>query len=524
MSLIEPDYDCSVTITVNTDVGGPGVITSFLVIAGFTILLAFFPALEVFTKWQDSTIKDLKQWYISLGNQEEGGRGSRNHRYTMSRTRTRTFVGTTPRMSEPLRDHQSTIDLERQPHMGTELRSVPSLPPAQVHDADGHIGDHVERHEPQHPSVRQILDSLFDPMHASTPQDTLSHRNQRIVALLRPLSDLQIVTGLAIIVAGLVQWQSIDFYHEQLVNAYYSLTLNSFWATRVSYMDVESDEDTWVLFLRRVVVLTSCILNIVWQFRIYFRENTTGDWDDDVGPCFRYLDRSNPLFGTIFWTAGLTLFCLALASCLFKQTRWVNEWYFAATEWLSKFLWRWFQAALTGDRFISRGTSTTVLSPRKLFRALLTAIEVLASGFAVVVYFLFLQLLDVWSYGSGFYPLTWLAYLGFYTWNVLDVVSMVLLNRDLLQEDEWAWGFGQVLPMVLILSVLFLVVDVFRGHNESAEGPCTNRVTNTKDMDTASNLGHDQACSQSRSPIASPEIGLELQPSRNGGPSSATSS
>jgi hypothetical protein len=71
MSIIDPDYECSVNITVNTDVGSPGVsrfcsispvliadgvgpqvITSFLLIAGFTIFLAFFPALEEFNKWQ----------------------------------------------------------------------------------------------------------------------------------------------------------------------------------------------------------------------------------------------------------------------------------------------------------------------------------------------------------------------------------------------------------------------------------------------------------------------------------------
>ncbi|KAH8902139.1 hypothetical protein BR93DRAFT_858772, partial [Coniochaeta sp. PMI_546] len=286
-------YDCSVKIPVNTDVGGPGVVTSFLVIAAFTIFLAFFQALEVFIKWQGSAVKDGKQWYTSRRNREKG-----------------------------------------------------------------------------------------------------------IVTLLRPLCDLQIVTGLAIIVAGMGQWHSIDFYHEQLVNAYYALTLNSFWATRPSYMDVESNEDAWVLFLRRAAVLVSCILNIIWQFRLYFRETASGVWDDDTGPCFRYLDRSNALFSTIFWTTGLTV--------------------------------------------------------------ILLVIEVLASGFAVVVYFLFLQLLDVWSYGDGFYPLTWLAYLGFYAWNALDVISMVLLNRNLLQDEEWAWGFGQVLPMVVTLSVLFLIVDVFR--------------------------------------------------------------
>jgi hypothetical protein len=366
-------------------------------------------------------------------------------------------------MSERQKGKQPATDIEGQSHIDMELRSIDNPPAHQVQEAGVQDQSLGEQHVAQRPSIWKIRERHFGQMAKSHQQGSYPYSTGKIVKLLRALCDLQIATGLAIIVAGIGQWDSIDFYHEELVNSYYGLTLNSFWATRVSYMDLESEEDTWALLLRRATVLASSIMSIVWQFRLYFRETASKVWSDDVGPCFRYLDRSNPLFGTIFWPTGLTIFCVALASSLFEQTRWADKWYFLATEWVSQFLWSRFQAALNRDEIVNNGTSTTSRSPPKLLKAILKVMEVLASGLAVTVYFLFLQLLDVWSYGNGFYPLTWLAYFGLYCWNVLDIVSAVLLNRELIQDEEWAWGFGQILPMVLILSVLFLVVDVIRG-------------------------------------------------------------
>ncbi|KAB5566705.1 hypothetical protein GE09DRAFT_744351 [Coniochaeta sp. 2T2.1] len=478
--LVDPDYDCSVSISANTDVGGPGVIISFVVIAGFTVFLASFLALEVLRQWWHSAVKAFKQWHATQRTDEEGLKPTSTHRYMLRRTRT--FIGSAPGVTEQRRGRLSAREAGKQPSAGIEPRprNVDRVTPSQ----------HRPR-APPHPSIREIRDSLFDPVNASRRQLACSPRTRKIATLLRPLCDLQIATGLGMMVAGMGQWHTIDFYHEQLVNSYYALTLNSFWATRVSYMDVESREDTWVLFLRRATVLTSSILNIIWQFRIYYRETASRVWDDEFGPCFRYLDRSDPLFSTIFWTAGLSLFCFALATSLFKQTRWVNEWYFAATEWLSQVLWNWLQAALARNVPDSEHISGAVRALRKMLTFLLKVVEVLASALVVTVYFLVVQLLDVWSYGSGFYPLTWFAYFAFYAWNVFDIVSAVVLNHGLIEDEEWSWGFGQILPLVLILGVLFSAVDVFRassrpdldeitGNVESSAGPSTTELLTQK--------------------------------------------
>lgn len=47
--------------------------------------------------------------------------------------------------------------------------------------------------------------------------------------LLGPLCDLQAITGAAIVIAGFRQWQTITYYHRELVGSYWCLTSNLFW-------------------------------------------------------------------------------------------------------------------------------------------------------------------------------------------------------------------------------------------------------------------------------------------------------
>lgn len=60
--------------------------------------------------------------------------------------------------------------------------------------------------------------------------------------LLGPLCDLQAITGAAILVSGFCQWNTITFYHRELVAAYWWLISNSFWSSRTAYMDDAFDQ------------------------------------------------------------------------------------------------------------------------------------------------------------------------------------------------------------------------------------------------------------------------------------------
>jgi hypothetical protein len=430
------------------------VITSFLVVACFTIFLAFFPAFEEFKAWLIPALKDVKAWLISPRRPIDARNGHEPHRFALSRARI--FTTPFPRVSKRHRGNQPTSSEQNSEEQTS-------------HQLDSHSSPHrVQANHQVHGRRSRVLLQLQQirnhlKHHSHSQRRVLSPTTQKIVTLLRPVCDIQVVTGLAIIVAGIGQWNHISFYHEQLVDSYYSLTLNSFWATRISYMNVDADDDIWALFVRRAAVLASCILAVVWQFRIYYREVTSGEWNDDGGPCYRYLDQSNPFFGLVFWNMGQIIFCIALASCLFEQTRWMNEWYFAITEWFTRFLCDWFRSALDGYSNSHPRDSQGLSIFRKLVQGIWTQVEIVLAGFCITVYFLLLQLLAVWSYGDGFYPLTWLAYLGFYTWSALDIISLVVLNHGMIGEEEWTWGFGQILQIVLILLIVFFVVDVFRG-------------------------------------------------------------
>ncbi|KAK0634262.1 hypothetical protein B0T17DRAFT_611303 [Bombardia bombarda] len=277
----------------------------------------------------------------------------------------------------------------------------------------------------------------------SSPSPSSSPGIAKIIQLLGHVCDIQVVTGLAIMVAGLAQWTHISYYHEQLVTLYFQLTLDSFWAARINYMDMrfiadpsKTDNGTnnsWKHHMhiqtRRCAVLITCVLATIWQFRIYFRENMSRpegeSWNDGPsGPCYRYLDQSSPLFALVFRASGLILFSFALATTTLLPVSWMHR-------------------------------------PTMVFQQVGRTMETLFTGLCLCIAFLLRQWLAVWSYGDGFYPLIWLVYFGLNVWNTLAVVSLMVLNHDLVDHGEFKWGFGQILPLVLTLSLVFVALDVF---------------------------------------------------------------
>ncbi len=49
------------------------------------------------------------------------------------------------------------------------------------------------------------------------------------------------------------------------------------------------------------------------------------------------------------------------------------------------------------------------------------------------------------------------------SWNTLDIIDAKVSNLHLVDppESEMSWGFGQVLPMVLLGTIVFSALDVF---------------------------------------------------------------
>jgi len=83
-----------------------------------------------------------------------------------------------------------------------------------------------------------------------------------------------------------------------------------------------------------------------------------------------------------------------------------------------------------------------------------------------VLYWLFLRFLGLWSWGETTSALgnvlMVMAYFGFAAWSTHDIIDLKLSNAYLVQ-DESAWGFGQVLPIVLLGLIVLNMFDAAKG-------------------------------------------------------------
>ena len=299
--------------------------------------------------------------------------------------------------------------------------------------------------------------------------------------LLDPLCDLQAVTGISIIVAGWVQIDTIDYYHQELVMAYWWLTLNSFWAGRNAYLgfglnpeDEKKSKGEKVRALMRVVIaFLSCVLALSFQGFILVKEET---WDDYGGPCNRYRDGSSP----IPWMIGVCLFCIALLSVMFTLTsslapsidfgkNWeLHAYYSGVVGTVTDALRKWHRS-LRADlaKFLLQPANTP--TTHRILKRLKLSLCIGFSGTCRVLWFLLVLWLAVWSYGDSFLPATWLILVIFNIWNTFDVLDLRLLNQPIVkdQEVESRMGFGQILPLVMIISIIFNAVDQFFGEISS---------------------------------------------------------
>ena len=106
-------------------------------------------------------------------------------------------------------------------------------------------------------------------------------------------------------------------------------------------------------------------------------------------------------------------------------------------------------------------TKGFLVSPRTVVETVVSALGVVCWTVLAFVWWCILQFFSVWSYGEGFYPMEVTVYLGLAVWNIYDIVDLKLSNRALVIGSETSWGFGQILPMVVLLLVFFNMMDAF---------------------------------------------------------------
>jgi hypothetical protein len=212
--------------------------------------------------------------------------------------------------------------------------------------------------------------------------------------------------------------------------------------------------------LRVSCIIISSILFVTFQIHVYFREQN--QWDPFIdNHCYRCHDHSAPKSSWL-WIAGQLLYPTSLLLMLKSQGRWLlnawNRW----TDIKMNNLGEWCSTTAVDVRL---KFSTTFFSETRSIVKIKFVGKVLLFILGITLYSLawcVLQFMAVWSYGIGWYPLEVIIYTAFASWDTFDIIDLKISNKPLLDGSENTWGFGQVLPMVLLAMIIFNTMDAFQ--------------------------------------------------------------
>jgi hypothetical protein len=299
------------------------------------------------------------------------------------------------------------------------------------------------------------------------------------------LCDIQVVTGTAIVIAGIVQKTSATFYHQQFVMNYWFLTLNSFWAARAGGLNDNEDDDNWHYWTRAFAIFATCVLSVYYQWFTIPRQHR--DWDPlNSGFCFISHDKTGYTQNYI-WITGLLIFAvylffLLLAGITSRSPTWMDRLSIQTTYLENRYrekYERWIQSTLNrpvpqgvGSAAVSRAqhtslgpnnhqsavSSTPTTERRFKSYKILHYIAWWVLNFPIFIEWGFLRYMELVAWGDPQSIIIVLAFFGFAAWNTYDLIDLKLSNTYL-AADESAWGFGQVLPVVLLGLILLNVLD-----------------------------------------------------------------
>ena len=277
--------------------------------------------------------------------------------------------------------------------------------------------------------------------------------------LLDGLCDLQLATGTAMVIAALTQIRTISYYHQQFVLNYWGLTLTSFWAAREAYTKDRSAKDRFTNYevhldrlralVRVMAIIVNCVLSLLFQGIVLIRE--TKHWDYSNGDkCYRLGDYSG-LAAAQFWIAGVSLFTFTQLLCFIPR---IND----LIERLSSKRYGFYSA---NERWWEEAKEWKC--PRSRIQGLSEIVKLVLSALLRILVWFSIQILSLWTYGEGFYPLEVLIYVVVSIWSTADIIDLKRKNADLLSGPETTWAFGQVLSIVLLGVIIFNTIDAIKG-------------------------------------------------------------
>jgi hypothetical protein len=305
-----------------------------------------------------------------------------------------------------------------------------------------------QQQQQQQPQPQQKL--TYSGELANLPELALPIPVQVCRKLLGALADLQVITGMAVLIAGFAQWPGITYYHEQFVVQYWWLTLNSFWAARMDF-GYEDEDEHWRFLIRRLAITVTSVLFVTFNGMVLYREQKHWDAFED-GLCYIYHDTSSNA-SLWFWETGTCIYILFLFLSFFHPTKkWLKSWRRGLQKWCRSFgritahHWREFKEPGESSHWRSHS----------LFLCI-------ACAFWTALFWAAVQFIALWCFGKGFYAFEICWYIGLFGWGLYDLVDLKTSNAQLVRDSEVSWGFGQVLPVVLLVIVVFSCLDAYRG-------------------------------------------------------------
>ncbi|PQE10864.1 hypothetical protein CJF30_00009015 [Rutstroemia sp. NJR-2017a BBW] len=251
------------------------------------------------------------------------------------------------------------------------------------------------------------------------------------------LCDLQLVTGTAILIAGIAELHTMSFYHQSLVLSYWLLTLNAFWAARAGYLssDHYGNDRSFYFWTRWVAILISDILSIYYQIATTLE--AANHWNSsESGHCYLSHEPSSTN-SQYFWIVGITFEVLYMI--------------FYSIHRIVQCLPSKFQLLKNLSNSIAH-TSKELSEESRHGAANLRK--------KVGVWWFIWRVLALWAWGDSASVALVLGYIALAAWNTFDVLDTRLSNRHLVIGDESDWGFGQILPFGLLALICLDLLDI----------------------------------------------------------------
>ncbi|CAG8959869.1 hypothetical protein HYFRA_00013141 [Hymenoscyphus fraxineus] len=291
------------------------------------------------------------------------------------------------------------------------------------------------------------------------------------------LCDIQIVTSIAISLAAFVQIDTMTFYHQQFVLSYCFLTLTSFFAGRTGYVEGETNT-SWYYWTRMVAQFVAVSLFAIFQAIVIPLQAETSGWNPvESGSCYISNDESSYnqqymwMIGSFFYAGYLLLEILSGLTHVISGKPGRQTWLETISTTIKRRDERFQERYRTWIFWVLNRIDTQKLcldahnqepSQQVIIRRFPTAIHYpLEAMFhlPLALWWAIHQFLALWAWGDSESTILVAAYIGFAAWDTYDILDAKISNAHLV-EDESMWGFGQVLPVVLLLLVLLNIFDV----------------------------------------------------------------